>query len=58
MLIGNYETKTNILIDEKLIKKMSNKYLNIIKNLKLDQIHAHDELHVVNLSQLKATLRN
>ena len=41
-IIDHYETQTNILIDEKLIKKMSKKYLNIMKNLKLDQIHARD----------------
>ena len=31
---------------------MSKKYINIMKNLKLDQIYAHDELDVNNLSKL------
>ena len=44
------ETQTNILIDRWLIKKMSKKYLNIMKNLKLDQIHASDELDINNQS--------
>ena len=30
---------------------MSKKYLNIMKNLKLDQIHACDELDINNWSQ-------
>ena len=30
---------------------MSKNYLNIIKNLKLDQIYAHDELDVNNWSE-------
>ena len=30
---------------------MSKKYLNIMKNLKLDQIYAHDKLDVTNWSQ-------
>ena len=47
-IIDHYETQTNILIDEKLIKKMSKKYLNIMKNLKLDQINARDELDINN----------
>ena len=29
---------------------MSKKYLNIMKNLKLDQIHARDELDIINWS--------
>ena len=50
LIIGHYETNTNILIDEKLIKKMSKKYLNIMKNMKLDQINARDELDINNWS--------
>ena len=50
LINGHKKTQTNILIDEKLIKKMSKKYLNIIKNLKLDQIHARDELDIKNWS--------
>ena len=49
-IIDHYETQTNIQIDKKLIKKMSKKYLNIMKNLKLDQIHASDELDINNWS--------
>ena len=50
LINGHKKTQTNILIDEKLIKKMSKKYLNILKNLKLDQIHARDELDIYNWS--------
>ena len=48
--INNW-SQTNIRIDKKLIKKMSKKYLNIMKNLKLDQIHARDELDINKWSQ-------
>ena len=40
----------NYLIDKKFIKKMSKKYLNIMKSLKLDQIHACEELNINNCS--------
>ena len=48
LIISHYETQTNNLIDKKIIKTMSKKYLNIMKILKLDQIHASDELDIDN----------
>ena len=45
---GSQWDPNKYLIDKKFIKKMSKKYLNIMKNLKLDQIYAHEELDVNN----------
>ena len=50
LIIGHQKTQKNKLIGKKLIKKMSKYYINIMKNLKLDQIHAHDELSIYKWS--------
>ena len=50
LIIGHQETQKNILIAKKLIEIMSKKYLNNMKNLNLDKIHANDELYINNWS--------